>query len=135
MKMPVAGALCAFALVLGAGPSLAQTSTVIVAKPSGYVLVDPQQRVLVQRYVVAQPGAVVTLPPGYVADVGTTVPATVETADLPDGCGLRWLQRQRLPLRHHSGRRDAAGGARHAPGHPGHPLIPSPPGSGLPGRG
>lgn len=85
MKMPVAGALCAFALVLGAGPSLAQTSTVIVAKPSGYVLVDPQQQVLVQRYVVAQPGAVVTLPPGYVADVGTTVPATVELRTFQTG--------------------------------------------------
>lgn len=85
MKMPVAGALGAFALILGAGPVLAQTSTVIVAKPSGYVLVDPQQQVLVQRYVVAQPGAVVTLPQGYVPAVGTTVPATVELRTFQTG--------------------------------------------------
>lgn len=56
----------------------AQTTSVIVAPPSGYVLVNPEQEVLVQRYVVTQPGSPVTLPSGYTPTVGSVVPATVE---------------------------------------------------------
>ncbi|WP_127091032.1 DUF1236 domain-containing protein [Aquabacter cavernae] len=73
------GALGAIALTLAATVAAAQTTSVIVAKPSGYVLVNPEQEVLVQRYVVGQPTTTtVTLPSGYAPTVGSVVPGTVE---------------------------------------------------------
>ncbi len=77
MKQYLAGA-AALALVIGASAASAQTTTTIVAKPSGYVLVNPEQEVLVQRYVVAQPRTVVTFPKSYAPVVGTTVPVEVQ---------------------------------------------------------
>ena len=78
------GTLALGALALG-GPALAQTSTVIVTQPSGYVLVQPQQEMIVQQYVVGQPGAMITLPQGYVPAAGSTVPATVELRTFQSG--------------------------------------------------
>ncbi|OYY10735.1 MAG: hypothetical protein B7Y70_08035 [Rhizobiales bacterium 35-68-8] len=78
------GALALGTLALG-GPALAQTSTVIVTQPFGYVLVQPQQEMIVQQYVVGQPGAMVTLPQGYMPAAGSTVPATVELRTFQTG--------------------------------------------------
>ena len=86
-QQPCALAVCALAIgaLALAGPALAQTSTVIVTQPSGYVLVQPQQEMSIQHYVVAQPGAMVTLPQGYVPAAGSTVPATVELRTFQPG--------------------------------------------------
>ncbi|OYW51229.1 MAG: hypothetical protein B7Z30_17705 [Rhizobiales bacterium 12-68-15] len=78
------GALALGTLALG-GPALAQTSTVIETQPSGYVLVQPQKEMIVQQYVVGQPGAMVTLQQGYEPAAGSTVPATVELRTFQTG--------------------------------------------------
>ncbi|MEP9376674.1 hypothetical protein ABLE91_08185 [Aquabacter sp. CN5-332] len=84
MTYHLAGAAGALALLLGASAATAQTSAVIVAPPSGYVVVNPQQETLVQRYVITQPGTAV-VPSGYAPMVGSTVPVDVQLNSFATG--------------------------------------------------
>ncbi|MFG1420822.1 DUF1236 domain-containing protein [Roseixanthobacter liquoris] len=79
MNTHLVGAAGVLALVLGTSAAGAQTSAVIVAQPSGYVTVTPEQQVLIQRYVVQQPVATTTVTPrGFAPVAGAVVPGDVE---------------------------------------------------------